>query len=335
MKQTNSISRNEISDLFNNPVLELVYRAATTHRQYHNPRQVQVCTLLSIKTGGCPEDCGYCSQSAHFDSGLKREELLTVAAVGEAADKAALNGSTRFCMGAAWRLVRDGEEFDRVLEMVRTVAATGMEVCCTLGMLNGEQAQKLKDAGLTAYNHNLDTGENYYSEVVTTRTYQERIETIGHVGRAGISVCCGGILGLGESDEDRIDLLYALSQLTTPPESIPINSLVPIAGTPLGESDSASIWDQVRMIACARILFPEAMVRLSAGRDGLSATAQALCFLAGANSIFSGDKLLTTPHPGADADQALFDLLDLEARPSNHDDSELVDQLEQSVVNGA
>jgi biotin synthase len=335
MKQTNSISRDEIADLFNNPVLDLVYRAATTHRQHHNPRQVQVCTLLSIKTGGCPEDCGYCSQSAHFDSGLEREELLSVEAVGEAAEKAAESGSTRFCMGAAWRQVRDGEEFDRVLEMVSTVAATGMEVCCTLGMLNGEQAQKLKDAGLTAYNHNLDTGENYYSEVVTTRTYQDRIETIEHIGRAGISVCCGGILGLGESDEDRIDLLYALSQLPTPPESIPVNSLVPIAGTPLGESKRASIWDQVRMIACARIVFPEAMVRLSAGRDGLSATAQALCFLAGANSIFSGDKLLTTPHPGADADQALFDLLDLEARPANHDDSELVDQLEQSVVNGA
>ncbi|SVE10656.1 uncharacterized protein METZ01_LOCUS463510, partial [marine metagenome] len=196
MGQSNSTARDEIATLFNSPILDLVYRAATVHRQHHDPRQVQVCTLLSIKTGGCPEDCGYCSQSAHFDSGLERQGLLSITAVDEAAKQAAADGSTRFCMGAAWRQVRDGEEFDRVLEMVRTVAATGMEVCCTLGMLNGEQAQKLKEAGLTAYNHNLDTGQNYYSEVVTTRTYQDRIETIGHVGRAGISVCCGGILGL-------------------------------------------------------------------------------------------------------------------------------------------
>ncbi|MEE2871468.1 MAG: biotin synthase BioB [Candidatus Latescibacterota bacterium] len=334
MSQSNSTARDEIATLFNSPILDLVYRAATVHRQHHDPRQVQVCTLLSIKTGGCPEDCGYCSQSAHFDSGLERQGLLSITAVDEAAKQAAADGSTRFCMGAAWRQVRDGEEFDRVLEMVRAVAATGMEVCCTLGMLNGEQAQKLKEAGLTAYNHNLDTGENYYSEVVTTRTYQDRIETIGHVGRAGISVCCGGILGLGESDEDRIDLLHALSQLPTQPESIPVNTLVPIAGTPLGDAEPASIWDQIRMVACARILFPEAMVRLSAGRDGLSAAAQALCFLAGANSIFSGDKLLTTPHPGADADQALFDLLDLEPRPSHRDASEFVKQLEEDIVNG-
>ena len=335
MHSNESTNRDAIAALFKNPILDLIYRAATVHRTHHDPRQVQVCTLLSIKTGGCSENCSYCSQSAHFDTGLARQDLLSVAAVQQAAERAAASGSTRFCMGAAWRQVRDGAEFDRVLEMVRTVAATGMEVCCTLGMLNAAQAQKLKEAGLTAYNHNLDTGENYYSEVVTTHTYQDRIATIEHVGRAGISVCCGGILGLGESDDDRIDLLHALTQLPTPPESIPVNALIPIAGTPLGDREPTSVWELVRMVACARILFPEAMVRLSAGRDALPATAQALCFLAGANSIFSGDKLLTTPHPGADADQALFDLLDLEARPSHEQSSELVDQREETIVDGS
>ena len=324
-------TREEIVALYKSPILDLVYRAATVHREHHDPRQVQVCTLLSIKTGGCPENCSYCSQSAHFDTGLERQELLSLDAVREAAERAAAAGSTRFCMGAAWRQVRDGAEFDRVLDMVRTVAATGMEVCCTLGMLTADQARQLREAGLHAYNHNLDTGENYYPEIVSTRTYRDRIETLGHVGRAGISVCCGGILGMGESDEDRIDLLCALLQLPTPPESIPVNSLVPIAGTPLGDREKVTTWELIRMIACARILFPSAMVRLSAGRDQLSTAEQALCFLAGANSIFSGDRLLTTPHPGTDADQALFDLLDLEARPPQSA-SERVDQLAEAVV---
>ena len=328
MKPNETMSRDAIATLFKSPILDLIFRAASAHRENHNSRQVQVCTLLSIKTGSCPENCGYCSQSAHFDTGLEEQKLLTINAVQEAAENAVAAGSTRFCMGAAWRKVPDGPEFERVLEMVRTVADTGMEVCCTLGMLNAEQAKKLKEAGLTAYNHNLDTGENFYAEVVTTRTYQDRIETIGHVGSAGISVCCGGILGLGESDEDRIDLLHALTQLPIPPESIPVNALVPIAGTPLGDREPIGVWELVRMVACARILFPQAMVRLSAGRDGLSPTAQALCFLAGANSIFSGDKLLTTPHPGSDADQALFELLDLEARPPRQETSQLVDQFE-------
>lgn len=203
-------TREEIVALYKSPVLDLVYRAATVHRAHHDPRQVQVCTLLSIKTGGCPENCSYCSQSAHFDTGLKRQELLSLEAVRAAAECAAAAGSTRFCMGAAWRQVRDGAEFDRVLDMVRAVAATGMEVCCTLGMLNADQARRLREAGLHAYNHNLDTGENYYPEIVSTRTYRDRLETLGHVGRAGISVCCGGILGMGESEEDRIDLLCAL-----------------------------------------------------------------------------------------------------------------------------
>ena len=332
MPQSQDADRVAIAAIFHSPILNLVYQAATVHREHHDPREVQVCTLLSIKTGGCPEDCGYCSQSAHFDTNLKRQQLLSIAAVQEAAERAAGAGSTRFCMGAAWRQARDGEEFDRVLDMIRAVAATGMEVCCTLGMLDADQALRLKEAGLTAYNHNLDTGENHYSEVVSTRTYQDRIDTIGHVGRAGINVCCGGILGLGESDDDRIDLLYALTQLPTIPESIPINALVPVAGTPMADHGRPSAWELVRMVACTRILFPMAMVRLSAGRDRLSDTAQALCFLAGANSIFSGDKLLTTPHPGSDADQALFDLLDLEARPANVESSERVGQFADNVV---
>ena len=332
MAQHHDADRAAIAALFQNPILDLIYQAATVHRDHHEPREVQVCTLLSIKTGGCPEDCGYCSQSAHFDTNLKKQQLLSIAAVQEAAERAAGSGSTRFCMGAAWRQVRDGDEFDRVLDMISAVAATGMEVCCTLGMLDADQARRLKEAGLTAYNHNLDSGENYYSEVVTTRTYQDRIDTIGHVGRAGINVCCGGILGLGESNDDRIDLLYALTQLPTAPESIPVNALVPVAGTPMADNQQTSAWELIRMIACTRILFPAAMVRLSAGRDRLSNTAQALCFLAGANSIFSGDKLLTTPHPGSDADQALFDLLDLEARPANAGASEHVDQFAESVV---
>jgi biotin synthase len=332
MNPTAPATRESIAALYHSPALDLVYRAATVHRTHHDPQQVQVCTLLSIKTGGCPENCGYCSQSAHFDTGLERQDLLSLEAVRLAAEQAAASGSTRFCMGAAWRQIHDGEEFDRVLDMVRTVADTGMEVCCTLGMLNGDQAARLKEAGLYAYNHNLDTGENFYSEVVTTRTYQDRLETLAHVGRAGISVCCGGILGMGETDEDRIDFLFALSQLLTPPESVPINALVPIAGTPMGDREGASLWELMRMVACARILFPRAMVRLSAGRDKLSPAAQALCFLAGANSIFSGDKLLTTPHPGTHADQALFDLLDLKARPPHQDASQGSEDFEEAVV---
>lgn len=307
--------RAQVAQLYHTPLLELIHRAAEVHRRHHDPCQVQVCTLLSIKTGGCPEDCGYCSQSAHHDTGLERQPLLETEAVVEAAQRAKESGSTRFCMGAAWRQARDGEEFDQVLEMVRQVSSLGLEVCCTLGMLTGKQALRLKEAGLYAYNHNLDTGPQYYGQVVSTRTYEDRLQTLAHVAQAGISVCCGGILGLGESEKDRIDLLHALAGLPTPPESVPVNALVPIAGTPLGQQPRVSVWEVVRMIAAARILFPRAMVRLSAGRDQLSYEAQALCFLAGANSIFSGDKLLTTPHPGQAKDAELFALLGLEARP--------------------
>jgi biotin synthase len=307
-------TRPQVARLYRTPLLELIHRAAEVHRRHHPLRQVQVCTLLSIKTGGCPEDCGYCSQSAHYDTGLQRQPLLETGAVVEAAQRAREAGSTRFCMGAAWRQARDGEEFDQVLEMVRQVSSLGLEVCCTLGMLSQEQALRLKEAGLWAYNHNLDTGPHYYGKVVSTRTYQDRLQTLAHVARAGISVCCGGILGLGEGEEDRIDLLHALVSLPTPPESVPVNALVPIPGTPLGQQPRVSVWEVVRMIAASRVLFPRAMVRLSAGRDQLSDEGQALCFLAGANSIFSGDKLLTTPHPGQARDAALFELLGLEPR---------------------
>ena len=307
-------TREEIARIYHGPILELIYQAATIHREYHDPGEIQVCTLLSLKTGGCSEDCVYCAQSAHHDTELERQNLLGVGAVMAAARRARDSGSTRFCMGTAWRQVGDNRDFDHVLEMVRQISAMGLEVCCTLGMLTEKQARQLKQAGLHTYNHNLDTGENYYPEVVTTHTYEDRLRTIENVDRAGIALCCGGILGLGESEDDRIDLLHTLANLSTPPESVPINALVPIAGTPLENPAPISVWELARMIATARLLFPRAMVRLAAGRDRLAAPEQALCFLAGANSIFSGDKLLTTPHPGADRDAALFDLLSLKPR---------------------
>ena len=307
-------TREAVAEIYHSPVLELIYRAATLHRAHHDSREVQVCTLLSIKTGGCAENCRYCAQSAHYDTGLERQKLLARDEVVEAAEQAREAGSTRFCMGAAWREVRDDADFERILEMVQRISSMGLEVCCTLGMLSEEQACRLKDAGLHAYNHNLDSGENYYSKVVTTRTYADRLQTLENVARAGISLCCGGSLGMGESDADRIDLLHTLATLPTPPESVPVNALVPIAGTPMENQEPASIWDLVRMIGTTRILIPTAMVRLSAGRERLSNTDQALCFIAGANSIFSGDKLLTTPHPGSDKDAHLLDLLGLEPR---------------------
>jgi biotin synthase len=304
-------NRETIAAVYRSPILELVHRAGTLHRQHHEADQIQVCTLLSIKTGGCPEDCGYCSQSAHFDTKLERQSLLEIEEVTAAAQNAKVSGSTRFCMGAAWRQIREGEEFERVLEMVEAVASLGLEVCCTLGMLTEDQANRLKQAGLYAYNHNLDTGSDFYPEVVSTRLYEDRLRTLANVGAAGISVCCGGILGMGENHDDRIDLLHTLASLKVPPESVPVNALVPIPGTPMADRPPATVWDLLRMIASTRIVLPRSMVRLSAGRDRLSDAEQALCFLAGANSIFSGDQLLTTPHPGADADADLLSLLDL------------------------
>lgn len=304
----------EIKDIYNTPLLELVYRAATVHRKYNETAEVQVCTLLSIKTGGCPEDCAYCPQAARYNTGVNVHALMKTDEVIAYAQKAKTAGSTRFCMGAAWREVRDNRDFDRVLDMVKEVNKLGMEVCCTLGMLTQEQAQKLADAGLYAYNHNLDTSSDYYSEIISTRTYNDRLETLENVRKAGVSVCCGGIIGLGETHEDRIGMLHTLATMPEHPESVPINALVRIEGTPLQDQPKVDIWDMIRMIATARILMPKAMVRLSAGRTEMSIAEQALCFMAGANSIFAGDKLLTTPNPAFEEDDAMFRLLGLQPR---------------------
>ena len=300
-----------VEALYHLPLTELLFRAQEIHRQHHDPETVQRCTLLSIKTGGCPEDCAYCPQSAHYRTGVAREELMTSDAVIEAARAARANGSTRFCMGAAWREVHDGPAFDAVLKMVEEVAALGMEVCTTLGMVTADQAQRLKSAGLTAYNHNLDTSPEFYPSIITTRTYQDRLDTLRHVQDAGLSVCCGGIVGMGESARDRCAMLAQLGRLDPHPESLPVNLLVRSAGTPLEQAEDFDPIELVRTIACARLVAPKARVRLSAGRLALSAEAQALCFMAGANSIFSGEKLLTSPNPPVDADEMLMDRLGL------------------------
>jgi biotin synthase len=305
-------NREAIARVYHTPLLELVSHANAQHRAHHAPGDVQVCVLLSVKTGGCPEDCGYCPQAARYHTEIESHPLLGLEQVVAAARAAKESGATRFCMGAAWREVKDGPQFERVLDMVRAIKADGgLEVCCTLGMLTESQAHRLKQAGLDAYNHNLDTSPEYYGSIIGTRTYEDRIETLARVRAAGISVCCGGIVGMGESDDDRIGMLHALARLPEPPESVPINALVPVEGTPLADRPSTSIWEMVRMIATARILFPRAMVRLSAGRLAMSDTDQALCFLAGANSIFAGEKLLTTPNPGEDRDASLFARLGL------------------------
>jgi biotin synthase len=314
----------EVNEIYNQPLLELVHRAATIHRQYNDTGEVQVCTLLSIKTGGCSEDCAYCPQAARYNTGVDVQALMKKGEVLEYARKAKDAGSTRFCMGAAWREVRDNRDFDRVLDMVKGVNEMGMEVCCTLGMLTEHQAQRLAEAGLYAYNHNLDTSSEYYGEIITTRTYDDRLKTLDNVRKAGVTVCCGGIIGLGEKHEDRIHMLQTLATLPEHPESVPINALVPIQGTPLGGQPKVDIWDMVRMIATARILMPATMVRLSAGRAQMSVAEQAFCFMAGANSIFAGEKLLTTPNPGFDEDMQMFDLLGLTARKAFKEETERV-----------
>lgn len=303
-----------IAAIYHQPLPDLLFQAQTTHRAHQDPHAVQLCTLCNIKAGACPEDCGYCSQSVHNNSGLKPEPLMDVDAVMEEARAAKANGSTRFCMGAAWREVKDGPQFERVLSMVEQVAALEMEVCCTLGMLQPHQAQRLKAAGLTAYNHNLDTSPEYYSKVITTRTYRDRLDTIQAVSDAGISVCCGGILGMGESVQDRLDLLATLADLQPTPESIPINCLMPMPGTPLADVPELDPLELVRMVATTRILFPHATVRLSAGRVRMSDELQALCLIAGANSIFTGAVLLTAANPGEDADQQLLNRLGMVPR---------------------
>ena len=301
--------RNEVEAIYRTPLPSLVFRAQTVHRQHHPEDRVQTCQLLSIKTGGCPEDCGYCPQSAHYDAGVGRESLLDPQHVVEVAKEAVGRGVTRFCMGAAWRQAPEGREFQKVLEMVRGVSALGLEVCCTLGMLSERQAEQLKEAGLSAYNHNLDTSPEFYGSIITTRVYDDRLRTLAAVRKAGITVCCGGILGMGEREEDRIGLLQQLATLNPHPESVPINMLVRVAGTPLASMPPLDPLEMVRAIATARILMPESRVRLAAGRKQLSQEAVTLCFLAGANSIFVGEKLLTTPNPGRDEDDELLDTL--------------------------
>ena len=310
----NDWTKEEISEIYHTPLMDIMYRAATVHRQYHATGEVQVCTLLSIKTGGCPEDCAYCPQAARYHTEVEVHKLLDKEVVVENAKKAKEAGSTRFCMGAAWREVRDNKDFDKVVDMVKEVNGLGLEVCCTLGMLTKEQAAKLKEAGLYAYNHNLDTSEDYYGEIISTRKFDDRLETIENVRNTGISVCSGGIIGMGETPEDRIEMLHTLATMPEHPESVPVNALVPVEGTPLEDQPRVSVWEMVRMIATARITMPKAMVRLSAGRTEMSTEEQALCFMAGANSIFSGEKLLTTPNPDFEDDKKMFELLGLKPR---------------------
>jgi biotin synthase len=304
-------SKDKLIALYDKPLLELVFEAATIHRQYHNPREVQMSSLLSIKTGGCPEDCGYCPQAARYHTDVDAHKLMTVESVLEQAQNAKANGSSRLCMGAAWRDIRDNKDFDSVIEMVQGVNDLDMEVCCTLGMMNENQAKRLKNAGLFAYNHNLDSSKEFYKDVISTREYEQRLETIDNARKAGISVCSGGIIGMGEAIEDRMGLLWSYMEMDTPPESIPINALVAVEGTPLEDQKPIEQWEMIRMVACARIAFPESVVRLSAGRTKMSLEAQALCFMAGAGSIFAGDKLLTTPNPEFNEDQEMFKILGL------------------------
>ncbi len=303
----------ELRAVYDLPLPDLLFRAMQVHRAHHDPADVQRCALLSIKTGGCPEDCAYCAQSARYKTGVKAEPLLTVEEVRERAARAKELGATRFCMGAAWREVKDGPPFESVLEMVRVVRGLGLEACVTLGMLTDEQARRLAAAGLTAYNHNLDTSRRHYEHVITTRSYDDRLQTLRAVQRAGIAVCCGGILGMEETEEDRLLLLAELAALDPPPESIPINCLMPMPGTPLENAAPVDAIELVRLIATARIAFPAARVRLSAGRDRMSRELQVLCLLAGANSIFFGEKLLTAPNPSAGDDAALFRAMGLPA----------------------
>ena len=302
-------TRAEIESIYTAALPDLIFQAQTVHRAHHAAGEVQGCMLLSIKTGGCPEDCGYCPQSAHHKTSVERQDLMDVGATLAAARQAREQGATRFCMGAAWREAPRGERFDRVLEMVRGVRDLGMEACCTLGMLTQDQADALAEAGLSAYNHNLDTSKEFYGEIITTRTYQDRLDTLARVRRAGVTVCCGGIIGMGESRAERYGLLMELANLQPHPESVPVNMLVPVEGTPLGKTAAVDPLELVRTIATARILMPASRVRLSAGRMSLSDEAQALCFLAGANSIFCGTKLLTTPNPDEDHDRRLLDRL--------------------------
>ena len=306
-------TKEELLEIYNRPLLDLVYEAATVHRQWHNPQEVQISTLLSVKTGGCPEDCSYCGQAARYHTDIKVQALLPTETVLAHAKKAKDSGSSRFCMAAAWREVRDNRDFDRIIEMVQGVNELGLEVCCTLGMLTEDQANRLQEAGLYAYNHNLDTSEEFYEEIISTRKFDNRIETIKNVRKAGITVCSGGIIGLGEKAEDRISMLRTLANMEKHPESVPINALARVAGTPLEHLPKIDVWEMVRMIATARIVLPSSMVRLSAGRIEMNEEEQAWCFMAGANSIFTGERqtLLVTPNPAVDEDMQMLKNLGL------------------------
>lgn len=309
----------EIRAIHDAPLMELVHRAAQVHREHHDPAEVQVCRLISIKTGGCPEDCAYCSQSSRYQTGIDGQPLMDKAEVVEIAQRASQAGVTRVCMGAAWRQVRDNKQFDRVLDMVKDVTAMGLEVCCTLGMLNEEQARRLEEAGLHAYNHNVDTSEEYYETIITTRTFKDRLETLGNVRKTDVTLCTGGIIGLGESIQDRMSMLCTLASMTPHPESVPINILAKVPGTPMADNPDVPWTDVVRMIATTRIVLPGSMVRLSAGRSQLSEAEQAMCFMAGANSIFSSEqKIMLTkavPSPAYDEDKAMLNRLGLSVRP--------------------
>lgn len=307
--RTTNWNTEEILEIYNLPFLELIFRAANIHREHHDPNKIQVSSLISVKTGGCPEDCGYCPQAARYHTNVKMHGLLSVDEVKEKATNAKSNGASRVCLGAAWRNVKDGPEFDQVLDMVREVTKLDMEVCCTLGMLTENQAKRLEEAGLYAYNHNIDSSEEYYKEVISTRAFQDRIETIGNVRKTSITLCSGGIIGMGESIEDRCGMLKVLANMNPQPESVPINALVAVDGTPMENEKPVDIFEFIRMIATTRIVLPKTQVRLSAGRTEISPEGQALCFFAGANSIFAGDKLLTTPNPEMNEDKKLFDKL--------------------------
>jgi biotin synthase len=306
----------DVRDIHDRPLLDLVFEAAKVHRQFHPANEVQISTLLSIKTGGCPEDCAYCPQAARYFTDIEKNDLMSVQEVRTAAERAKIMGSSRLCMGAAWRNVRDDADFDHVLELVKTVNGLDMEVCCTLGMITEAQAIKLAQAGLYAYNHNLDTSEEYYKEIISTRGYEDRLKTLENVRKAKLTICSGGIVGMGESIDDRCKMLATLANLDPQPESVPINALVAVEGTPLENQAPVPIFDMVRMVATARIVMPRSSVRLSAGRTEMSREGQALCFLAGANSIFSGEKLLTTPNPAVSDDLAMFEQLGLKPRPA-------------------
>lgn len=307
----------EISEIYNKPLMQLVFEASLVHNEYQKVGEVQKCTLLSIKTGGCPEDCAYCPQAARYHTDLKVQALMKKDEVLSAAQKAKDAGSSRFCLGAAWREVRDNKDFDRVLDMVSGINDIGLEVCCTLGMVTEDQAKKLEEAGVYAYNHNVDTSEENYENIITTRGYEDRLKTLENVRKTKMTVCSGGIVGLGETDEDRVNMLHTLATMPKHPESVPVNALVAVEGTPLEMQSPVDTWTMVRMIATARIVMPSSVVRLSAGRTSMNVEAQALCFMAGANSIFTGDKLLTTPNPGMDEDTKMFETLGITAKESS------------------